>query len=225
MDNETETLRKFWDGCYSGYDGMKIPKEECLFGGDLDAAIKLIGDNCNSVVDYGCGTGAMAFACAYYGEKVKSVIGIDVSASGIKFAEDSARLSDINCDKLRFIVGDLSDFLALPYDIDGIICSNVLDVIPEVEADRIIQAFYSRIKTGGYLMIKVNFFLESEFAKRAGMVEGEKNYFYKDGVLRSHNLDTKTWLDKFSKFTFIKEYAFKRAETIPADRIFIFQKQ
>lgn len=82
---------------------------------------------------------------------------------------------------------------------DGLICSNVLDVVPQETSQDLIHQFARVTKVGAKVIIGLNFFMSAERAAERGMdlVDGRK--LYVDGVLRLVSLSDDEWTALFSR--------------------------
>ena len=95
----------------------------------FDEALKLFAQKTTNVLDFGCGTGDISFQYLQY-QPTHKVLGIDASKTGIEFATETARLSDYKT--ATFLEGTDHTVKQLEENsFDGVILSNVLDVMPK----------------------------------------------------------------------------------------------
>ena len=223
MDNLSDTLIEFWDRYFQEIQPMKIIKDEIKIESKLDEELKYIGDCSNHVLDIGCGLGTCLMSTKLWGSKIKTGVGIDPSYHAIHFANETVALSHI--EGLSFIQGDhkrLKEYS--DHTFDGIICSNTLDVIPTEISDAMIQEIDRLLKPGGYLLLKLNFYLDESLIEKLKMEPIGEQMYQINGVLRAVNRTTDFWIHQFHGMTLIKQEGYKRAPHLPDDRILVFSK-
>lgn len=113
----------------------------------LSVLAKYLGNNL-SVLDVGCGSGAITFYVASKGNKV---VGIDVSRKAINICRETSKSLGLS-HLTRFEVADFSTFDS-PVKFDLIICTEVLEHLSD---DReVLQKFLKILNNGGTLFISV----------------------------------------------------------------------
>lgn len=223
IDKLNKDLQYFWNDVFKKLKPEKINLKEIKVENELDKAIKFIGDNAERVLDIGTGSGYALFNAKLLGNKIKYGLGIDSSENAIRFANETIELNNIS--GLDFKVEDHEYLKELKADsYDGIICSNVLDVIPKEIANKIISAIKRILKPNGYLLLKFNFYLTKEIIERTKMEEIAENMYSLNGILRGVNYTTKVWLKKFKDFEVIKEAEYDRVKKGPKDRVLLLKK-
>jgi ubiquinone/menaquinone biosynthesis C-methylase UbiE len=219
-----QDLIQFWDHQFGQAKASKIEKKDIPLDNDLVKLIKFVGDRSENILDYGTGSGYALIAAKLHGGKMKRGLGIDPSVNSIKLAKDIVSMSKI--EGLDFIVGKeelLHEIEDHAYD--GIICSNVLDVIPYETSNQIIKEFSRIIKPNGYFLLKINFYLTEELIKKIKMDKiGDKAYAI-NGILRGVNLTNEEWIKRFKSFTVIEEKSYQRLKQGPMDRVILFQNK
>lgn len=94
----------------------------------FDEALKLFAEKTTHVLDFGCGTGDISFQYLQY-QPTHEILGVDASKVGIQFANETAKLS--NYKTATFLEGGENLVSQLEENsFDGVILSNVLDVMP-----------------------------------------------------------------------------------------------
>lgn len=223
LKETNEKLQDFWNASFQGLAPMVFSTENVKNECNFDDCLKTVGDKCERILDFGTGFGFCLLTAAILGEKVKYGLGLDTSKNAIDFINESAKLSNLNTIEAK--VGGLEELIALEDNsFDGIICSNVLDVIPEVTTDKIIEQLKRILKPNGILLLKFNFYLTKEIIEKIQMVEVEPNHYTKDGILRGVNHTTEEWISKFEGFTTEKIDSFERIPNGPKDRIIMLKK-
>lgn len=153
-----------------------------------------------------------------------SGVGIDESETGINFANKTAKLS--NYGNYNFMVGNidtLSNFR--DGEFDGIILSNVLDVMPESVADETVKELDRVLKNQGYWFIKVNPFYSRDEIKEMEYEEIGDHMYVENGILRLRQETTLYWINYFHRLGKIErilefEYPWQKG----LNRLFLVRK-
>jgi SAM-dependent methyltransferase len=216
-------LKAFWNDYFKTLTPQVINKNDVKVSNPLDQALKDLGDACENILDIGTGQGYCLFTSYLLGHQVKYGLGIDPSEHAIDFARKTAKMSELF--GLNFEEGDhtcLHDLAEASFD--GIICSNVLDVIPYQTSDDVIKIMDRLLKPGGILLLKFNFYLTDERIKKLEMEEIEANTYRMNGVLRAVNLTTKDWIKRFEGYDLIRTEQYERIPDGPKDRVIMLKK-
>lgn len=232
INKKSKDLIKFWDNAFALDDKTKEEIKKGIKDDDylsfapssklIDAASSLVSQS--NVLDYGCGTGWASIIMAKKG--CKNVTAVDVSPnaiSALSFYSDLFKVSDyikpITIDEEWLTSVDDNKY-------DGIISSNVLDVIPLEITKRIIKEFARITTKDAKIVIGLNFYLDEEKAKERGMVLTD-NELYVDGVLRLLNKKDEEWIELFSPyFNVLKlDYFAWPNEVKETRRLFILNKK
>ena len=110
------------------------------------------------------GTGDVIFQCYEFGN-MDSGLGIDLSETGINFAKEFATVNKYT--NLNFEMGDISyfdNYNGKPFD--GIILSNVLDVMPKDIALKTFKGLTKLLAPKGLMFVKLNPFYEKTDMKQ-----------------------------------------------------------
>ena len=221
---QKEKSISFWDNYFKTIIPYKIEKKDVTIDNALDGFLKKIGDQCETVYDIGCGIGTCLIKAYCLGDEIKQGIGIDASKHAVLAATEIAKLS--NFDHLTFLEGDESYLKSIETEsVDGIICSNFLDVVTKPISDVIIQEINRIIKPHGLFLLKLNFFLDEEKINKLNMEKIDENTYAMDGVIRAYNLSTQMWLNRLDQFILLEEGSFQRAPNLPYDRILFLRKR
>jgi len=203
---EYENAKDFWNMVYSEYKPVDLRTLTLTVEPTFDACLLLFGENTKRVCDFGCGTGDILFQYAQYYPN-HSGIGIDLSEIGIAFANQTAKLSNLH--NYKFMVGGietLSNFQ--DGEFDGIILSNVLDVMPANIANEAIQELNRVLKDQGFWFIKVNPFYSRDEIEEIEYTEIGANMYVENGVLRLRQESTHYWINYFNKLGKIERILF-----------------
>jgi len=221
--NHKNNAVQFWDTVFKDSVPLKINPKEVIVENTLDAYLKQIGDTCQDVLDVGCGMGTSLMSAKCLGSTMKCGVGFDTSKHAINFAEQTTQLSGIT--GLSFYNADES-FLKTIKDesFDGMICSNFLDVITKELSEGIIQEMKRILKRNGLLLLKINFFLDSSLIEKLKMELIDENTYQINGVIRSYNLSTEAWVQRFDGFEVMAIDGYQRAQNLPKDRILLLKK-
>ena len=234
MDNKkiNEDLVKFWD---TALTISAEDKEEALKYTDLDykelaPSVKLLNavselGQCENVLDYGCGTAWGAIVALKAG--VKKVDAVDLGENIIDSAKFYAKLYNAEKGFNAFKVDEtwLNEVENNTYD--GVICSNVLDVVTEDISLSIIKNLSRVLKKGSKAVVGLNFYMSEEKAKARGIELVDGNKLFQNGVLRLLSLSDEEWINIFSKyFKVIKLDHFAwEGEPVESRRLFILEKK
>ncbi len=148
----------------------------------------------DTVLDVGCGIGVISL---YYGNKCKSVHGIDISDKAIKLANESAKELKLN-QKIKFEVVDFPNKY-LDKKFDKIIFSETLEHIQN--EDLALQSISKMLNKNGQLIVTVP--SVNSFIYRIGLA---KKFDKEVGHLRRYTVDSlKSRLEK-NGFKVLKIY-------------------
>lgn len=221
---ENDRLINFWNGVFENIRPRKINNDAFEVKHTLDAYLKILGETSNRVLDLGTGRGYCLLAAKLLGRNMTYGLGIDPSINAINYLEETTKLSKIK--GLEFRVG--SHKLLRSFEdgfFDGIVSSNVLDVVPRLTSNEMIQEITRLLKPGGLFVLKINFYLTKDLIEKIQMVEIADNTFTKDGVIRGLNFTSDAWIDKFKDFDLIQSGEYQRLKQGPKDRVFMFKKK
>jgi len=224
VKKENAKLIEFWDQMFKDREPMAIEKSDFDENDKLVGYLKDLGNQSETIMDIGTGSGYALFAIAMLSEKPKKLYGIDTSSSSILLAQETALksgLKDIQFEQKN--AEDLKEISPLSYDL--IICSNTLDVIPYETSKAIIQEIKRILKKGGILLLKINFYLNQELIERLKMEEIDNNTYTMNGIIRGMNLTNEDWIKRLAGFSLIKTDEYERLKNGPKDRIIILKKE
>lgn len=218
-----ENSVQYWDSYFKDIKPLKINPKEVIVENALDVYLKQIGDTCQNVLDVGCGIGTSLMGAKCLGNTIKYGVGFDASKHAINFANQTVKLSGIT--GLSFYDKDES-FLKTLEDasFDGMICSNFLDVIAKELSEDIMHEMIRILKPNGLLLLKLNFFLDASLIEKLNMKLVDENTYEINGVIRSYNLSTEAWIDRFEGFTVMAIDGYQRAPHLPNDRMLLLKK-
>jgi len=129
---------------YSAEDMSTVPEANLGLGCGNPTAISKIKPG-DTVLDLGSGAGFDAFLAARKVGETGKVIGVDMTASMIKKAEENARKS--NFKNVEFKLGDIENLPIEDNSIDIIISNCVLNLAPD--KDKVFSEAYRVLKSGG----------------------------------------------------------------------------
>lgn len=129
VDKAYERETEMWNQIFKECTPLDLRNLDLQVEIMFDEALKLFAEKTTNVLDFGCGTGDILFQYLQY-QPTHKVLGIDGSKVGIQFATETARLSDYKT--AAFIEGGDHTVKQLEENsFDGVILSNVLDVMPK----------------------------------------------------------------------------------------------
>lgn len=224
IKEENVKLINFWNEQFSKVQPMTLKAEDFPSDQDYIKQLKYVGDHAETVLDLGCGWGFGLIASKLLGDKIKKGIGLDPSEHAVHILLETCKQSKI--EHVEGIVGTHEKLGSIESaSIDGIICSNTLDVVPKETSDEIILEIKRLLKPHGLLLIKLNFLLTDEIITRIKMEEIAENTYQINGILRGLNYDLETWLSKFDGFEVIETTTFERIKDGPKDRVVLLRKK
>ncbi|QSX06583.1 class I SAM-dependent methyltransferase [Sedimentibacter sp. zth1] len=203
---EYENSLLFWDDWFSKQEAEKIDSTIEISPIE-DYMMKEFALNCENVFDYGTGSGCFLFQCAQH-KHIKYGLGIDQSENGIRLANETVKLSEPSkFGNLEFKIG-CEDYLSSikSESFDGIICSNVIDVIDHSLVENILKEFKRIVKKDGLIFIKINPQVDVNYIQKSGCVEFAPNMISKDDNLRICNYDSQYWKKMLGKYFELKYY-------------------
>ena len=193
-----------WDQVFSECEPVDLEGEKLEVEPTFDTCLALFAKESKRVLDFGCGTGDILFQCADFGYLTYGM-GIDRSHTGIEFARQMTNLNLYH--HLDFVSGDDRDLVQMEDgDYDGIILSNVLDVVPDDVASAILKETTRILAPGGLMFIKLNPYEEDSKLSEYGLTCFSDNLYEEDGVLRLRNLSTEEWKKQFLENFILERY-------------------
>lgn len=220
---ENKRLIEFWNTFFEPHQAAAIKAEDYTIENDLDRLLKVVGDHSEKILDLGCGSGYCLLVAKGLGTKVIEGLGIDPAKEAIRLLDETIRLSGI--EGLKTMVGTHHDLASYPDGaFDGIVCSNVLDVIPEQTSKEAIDTIRRLLKPGGLFLLKLNFYLTPALIEKIKMEPIGKNTYTINGVIRSVNLTTDEWIQRFSGFDVLETAEYERIPNGPKDRVILFRR-
>jgi len=217
-------LIEFWNGFFTEYEPMTLDKEEAKVKDDLDQYIKDVGDYAKRVLDLGTGSGYCILSAALLGSKMSYGLAIDPSLQAIEKLDETLKNSNINLIETK--VGTHHDLSSIEDgSFDGVLSSNVLDVVPYETSEEMIAEISRLLKPKGLLMLKLNFYLTDDIIKRTNAQRIAHNTYAINGILRAHNLTTEEWVRRFSDFRLLKSATYERIQNGPLDRVLLLERK
>ena len=144
------------------------------------------------------GTGDISFQYLQY-QPTHKVLGIDASKTGIEFATETARLSDYKT--ATFLEGTDHTVKQLEENsFDGVILSNVLDVMPKDVSKEVVEDLERVLKPGGYWFIKMNPYYSKEELESFGYENMGNNIYEENHIMRLRQATTNYWKERFARF-------------------------
>lgn len=199
-----EKEKDLWNDIFADYKPADLNTMRLSVEPTFDACLQIFADKTRRVLDFGCGTGDILFQYAQCGKDKKGV-GIDEAEKGIAFACATARLSGYH--QLHFLTGDENLLASFEEEeFDGIILSNVLDVMPDKIAHETIEKLNRILKKGGYWFIKLNPYYSNKELQELDYKRMGFHLYEEDGVLRLRQESTKHWEKALDKLGEIERY-------------------
>ena len=210
MTEESKAIIDFWDRAlalsdedkkeaqqFSADDWKELAPSEKLF----NAASSL--GSCKKVLDYGCGNAWAGIIAAKSG--CEHVTAVDPAQGAVSTAKVYAGVFGAE-DRMEISCEDTSWLSKAPANTyDGLICSNVLDVIPADASDALISDMARIVTDDARVIIGMNYYIAPDVAKEKGIDLKDGKYLYVDGVLRMVSRSDEEWKDIFSKYFVVEK--------------------
>ena len=193
-----EDLIRFWESALTMPEEAKAEeaKGEIPDYRELAPAPKLYEAvaglvTCQKVLDYGCGSAWASIIALKSG--CPDVTGADMGQGIIDAANFYAELFGVkeSFHGLTIAPDWLKSVPSSTYD--GLICSNVLDVVPLETCKEIIQECARVLQKDAKAVIGLNFYMSPEAAKARGIELVEGRYLFMNDVLRLSSLKDEEW--------------------------------
>ena len=228
---DNKTLLAFWDKAFT------IPEEEkeaarregAVNIEDMAPSEKLLQaaaelGGCKRVLDYGCGNGWAAVAAAKSG--CVCVTAADAAPNAAEAAGFIAELFGVS-ERVHPVLSYDGWLASVPEGTyDGLILSNVLDVVPPETAEELLHLICRAAAPGARVVIGLNYYLSPEAAGEKSMGLEDGRMLYVDGVLRLVSRTDEEWAELFSPFFTVErlEHFAWPGETEERRRLFRLRK-
>lgn len=185
-------------------------------------AVKELG-SCKKVLDYGCGSGWGAIVAASNG--CKDVLAVDLG----KNITDAAKFyADVLGTNIKTEVIDENWIKSVPAcTFDGLVCSNVLDVVPLETAENIVKEMARITTSDAKIVIGLNFYMSKEMAKKRNIELVDDMYLFVNDVLRLSSLSDDEWKIIFAPYFEVAklDYFAWEGEEKESRRLFVLKKK
>lgn len=213
-----------WNRIFEDYQPLDLRETELKVEPMFDEALMEFADKTSRILDFGCGTGDISFQYLQYRPDHR-IVGVDKAQKGIEFAKKAAELSHYR--NARFFTGG-EEFLDQfeGGEFDGIIVSNVLDVMPRDISGKTMEKLTKLLKPEGYWFIKMNPYYSKEELNALGYEKKGANLYEEEGVLHLRQATTEYWkkqLSKFGELLIYLEFQYPWQEGM--NRLFVIQKK
>lgn len=230
IDKYNEDLVEFWNSSifiseedrkefasYKEEDYIYLSPSE-----KLTNAVFFLKD-CKHILDYGCGNAWMSIIASKCG--AKNVLAVDIIPNGIETAK--AYANAFKCDGLKIELVDTNWIKNTKEEFDGVICNNVIDVLPLETSIEIIKDLARITSKDGHVIIGMNYYISPEAAASRNMVLVEEKYLFVNGILRLLSLSDDQWKEIFSPYFEIEklEYFAWPNEKKETRRLFFLKKK
>ena len=185
-------------------------------------AVKELG-SCKKVLDYGCGSGWGAIVAASNG--CKDVLAVDLGKNITDAAKFYADVLGVN---IKTEVIDENWIKNVPAcTFDGLVCSNVLDVVLLETAENIVKEMARITTSDAKIVIGLNFYMSKEMAKKRNIELVDDMYLFVNDVLRLSSLSDDEWKIIFAPyFEVVKlDYFAWEGEEKESRRLFALKKK
>ena len=225
MEKEIENSLKFWNEAYKGEEAEVLKEEDYVLPKEMQPIFNTLMDKCPVILDYGCGEGRMLYTAAHC-KKSQKLYGVEKGEYIVKFLNGMIKANHFEND-IKIIDGGLKALDKFEDgSIDGIIISNVLDIVTKDVADDILKGLLRVLKKDGYMMLKLNQYeTKEELDKDGRFVNFKDNMYSYQGVMRIRECTTDEWRKWFSPYFTEEMYAdVTYQSTTFFDRLFLLKR-
>lgn len=223
----------FWNNAFAlGEDGRAKYAEKLAddpSGRSLASGAKLADimiselSGCERLLDYGCGRGWAGLMIKKAGSA--EVTAVDLSENAVDSAKEIAAMMGVNSGYSAESVS--RDWLKSVADgaFDGVVCSNVLDVIPTEVAEDILSEFSRVLVPGGTAVIGLNYYMEPKDNPERNITVVDSHVFV-DGILRMVTRTDEEWTQLIGSYLTVErlEHFGWTGEETERRRVFVLKK-
>lgn len=196
MNRSYEREKGLWNSIFREYTPFDLRDTELRVDPVFDEALEQFTYRTSRILDFGCGTGDISFQCLQY-DSQKIILGLDMAEVGINFAKETARLSGYA--GADFEIGGIEKLREIPdRSYDGIILSNVLDVMPKDVSEETVAELERIIIPGGLWFLKFNPYYDKEELREMGYTKKGYNIYEEDNVMHLRQASSQYWKQKLS---------------------------
>lgn len=225
MDKEIIAAESFWNEAYKEKEIELLCDGDYLVPKAMEPIFDIFTKECPTVLDFGCGAGDMLMSIAYAGS-LKKGTGVEKGENIVSYARKMAEINGWS-HLLEFLDGGVGTLKAMEDgSFDGVVVSNVFDVITKEAADEIMDELVRILKSNGLMLLKLNQAMTPEMYGKLNMVNFRDNLYAKDGVLRGRECTTEEWRKWFGRYFKEEMYAdvpWQRPDFF--DRLFLLRKK
>ena len=117
------------------------------------------------------------------------------------FAQKTTNVLDFGCGTATFLEGTDHTVKQLEENsFDGVILSNVLDVMPKDVSKEVVEDLERVLKPGGYWFIKMNPYYSKEELESFGYENMGNNIYEENHIMRLRQATTNYWKERFARF-------------------------
>lgn len=200
-------------------DWKQFPPSEKL--ADVVATLK----DCKKVLDYGCGSGWASMVIAKNGGQ--DITGVEVSENAASMAEFYIKMFELDKNVHINHVSDkwLSEEPSEKYD--GIVCSNVCDVLPTEVSEDILKNLARVATKDAKIVLGLNFYMEPMDNPERKQVIKNGNWLIVDGVLRLVLKTDEEWTETLEKYFTVEKLDHFAWPGEPSEkrRVFVLRKK
>lgn len=226
MEKEIENSLIFWNDAYKEEKPEVLEDKDYKLPKEMESIFETFLEKCPIIVDFGCGAGEMLYVAAH-SRKPQKLYGVENGANIVNFLDEMITLNHFE-DDIEIIDGGLKALEQFKNNsVDGIIISNVLDVVTQDVADEIMKGLLRILKKGGFMMLKLNQYESKEKLDKDGrFVNFKDNLYSYQGVMRLRSCTTdewRKWLSPYFKEEMYADVPYQAPNFF--DRLFLLKKK
>ena len=212
MGEYNDTI-KYWDNIF-GQANISDPRKVIKIQ-KIEDGISWLAKDSKSIIDFGCGNGAVLLRSLYKG--IDYGYGIDISNNAIKIANKIIREFNLE-NKVDLICGGIGKLNEIDNNFfESAILFNILDNLEPEDSINLIKQIHRIVKPNGKILLKLNPYITAEERKEYNFIEIFQEFYKEESGLYLWNLTEAKLHEIISPYFIIEKHEkieFKEFNTI-----------
>lgn len=212
MGEYNDTI-KYWNNIF-GQANISDPRKVIKIQ-KIEDGISWLAKDSKSIIDFGCGNGAVLLRSLYKG--IDYGYGIDISNNAIKIANKIIREFNLE-NKVDLICGGIGKLNEIDNNFfESAILFNILDNLEPEDSINLIKQIHRIVKPNGKILLKLNPYITAEERKEYNFIEISQEFYKEESGLYLWNLTEDKVHEIISPYFIIERYEiieFKEFNTI-----------